>query len=90
MGAAEEMKRAYVEANPDEDPDRLVQMNVRLPRWLVWTLDQRRASINLSRDKWSLRALVFALAQPGDPRRRGSTVARTSRGRTVQPGGQKR
>jgi hypothetical protein len=53
----------------DDDPDRRVQMNVRLPHGLVTTIDLRRNALGLSRDEWVRRALTFALLDPdGSPR----------------------
>jgi hypothetical protein len=64
------------------DPNELVQMNVRVPRWLRERVDTRRAGMTdptsdkpLSRDKWVVNAVKFALDAPtrtptGDTRRR--------------------
>lgn len=79
--------------DPPPDPNELIQMNVRVPRWLRDAVDERRDRVRdgqgkaLSRDRWVTRALSFALKQPGNPVRRRGTVARTSRGRTINPGG---
>lgn len=76
-------------SQPRPDPDELVQMNVRVPRSLRDEVDARRARLDLSRDRWVVRALRFALAQPGNPARGRKTVARTKRGKTVKPTGGK-
>jgi hypothetical protein len=53
----------------DDDPERRVQMNVRLPHGLVDTIDLRRATLGISRDEWVRRALTYALLEPdGTPR----------------------
>lgn len=51
---------------PDPQPDDLVQMNVRVPRWLRDDVDARRAQVNggISRDKWVARVMEWALRQP--------------------------
>lgn len=69
---------------PDDDPDPIVQMNVRVPLSLRNEIDARRGNLKLSRDKWVTRALRFALKQPGTPARRRRTVARTERGTSVK------
>lgn len=75
--------RPHLHAPPlDADDNGRVQMNVRLPRPLVDTVDLRRAALGISRDEWVRRALTFALtAPPGTP-----TAIRTMNGRrTVTP-----
>jgi hypothetical protein len=69
---------------PEPDPDELVQMNVRVPRKLRDEIDERRGKLRLSRDKWVVRALGFALKAGAGPRPRGRTVARTPTGNTVK------
>lgn len=68
---------------PDEDPDELVQVNVRIPRWLKNDLDARRATINggISRDRWAANAFKFALKQP----RPGAAVPTAPGMRTAPP-----
>src|SRR5262245_61789741 len=40
-------------------------MNVRVPRYLRDTVDERRQPLGLSRDTWVVRALTWALVYPG-------------------------
>jgi TfoX/Sxy family transcriptional regulator of competence genes len=67
-----------------DDPNDLVQMNVRVPRWLRDRADQRRATMTdaaterpLSRDKWVANAMRYALEAP-DRTPTGSTRRRTA------------
>lgn len=75
---------------PAEPPVQRVQMNVRVPATLREQIDARREPLGLSRDLWVERALTWALAQPPARRKhptslKGSVVAETVRGRTVDP-----
>lgn len=71
---------------PLPDPDELVQMNVRVPRSLRDELDERRGRLDLSRDRWVVNALRWALKQPGRPQRTTrKTVSRTGRGKSIKP-----
>lgn len=64
-------------------------MNVRVPPELRDAVDARRGPLGLSRDVWIERALTWALAQPVGKKRpagrqlKGSTVANTVAGRTI-------
>jgi hypothetical protein len=60
-----------VTAAPADDPNELVQMNCRVPRWLRDRIDNRRAGLTdpktdrpLSRDKWVINAAKYALEAP--------------------------
>lgn len=54
-----------------DDPNELVQMNVRVPRWVRGRIDARRKGMvdaktekPLSRDKWVTNAALYALEAP--------------------------
>lgn len=58
-------------ATTEPDPNELVQMNVRVPRWVRARIDARRAGMSdphtdkpLSRDKWVANAALYALEAP--------------------------
>lgn len=58
-------------ATTEQDPNELVQMNCRVPRWLRDRIDARRAGMTdpqsdkpLSRDKWVTNAARYALEAP--------------------------
>lgn len=67
----------------DENPDELVQMNVRVPRSVKAAIDQRRAGLTdpvtgrpMSRDRWVTNAARYALQAPRRPT--GNTQRRTA------------
>lgn len=71
------------------DPNDIVQVNVRVPRWVRDRIDARRAGMTdpatdrpLSRDKWVMNAALYALDAPtrtptGATRRRTAPPRRT-------------
>jgi metal-responsive CopG/Arc/MetJ family transcriptional regulator len=68
----------------EDNHDERVQMNVRLPRNLVTTLDARRATLGLTRDEWVRRAITYALLQPsGTPQAVRSMATRSVRANTI-------
>lgn len=69
----------------DQEPDELVQMNVRVPRSVKAAIDARRAGLTdpvtgrqMSRDRWVTNAAKYALQAPRRPTSSTTTQRRTA------------